>query len=296
VIRNNEGEPEATAYRLLKAVGVGGRADVADQFIAGLGDEQKSVRWASASGLINAPSSRREAAGFALLDRLEKELEVETDESVYRTILRALAQVASPAHKSRVGALRAALTQDRTSEVETAALLAATTGRKDPKIVAGDLVVAWKTEAASALINILGPEEAIQLFKQLDASKTGERLGIEGAVMALTMFGSGQFNEMDLARRDELRDLFRKYGIGLLSQESREEAERDSRVRTAVVTGLFSVALGPPKHWRQEDLSEVQPALTHALTLESQGSKVGEAIFSMLDWLSRQAGSGSAGP
>jgi len=79
------------------------------------------------------------------------------------------------------------------------------------------------------MIDILGPEEAIPLFGRLDLSKTGERLGIEGAVMALTMFGGERFPDMDPARRDKLRDLYREYGIGLLSQESREEAERDSR-------------------------------------------------------------------
>ncbi len=264
VIRNDHGDAERTAYWLLREMKVGGRADVADEFIAGLENEQAEVRSASASGLIIVPSSKRAAAGFALIDRLGKE----GDESVYHAVLNALPLVVSPAHKSRVGALRAVLSQDRTSDARPG------------------LIVDWKTEAATAIINILGPEEAIKLFGDLDPSKSGERFGIEGAAVALTMFGGENFTDMDSARRDVLRDLFRTYGVGLLAQDSREEAERDARTREAAMH-LFMVVLGPPKKgWRDVDVSEIRTALQIAVSYEKEGSPVAGHITEFLEFLS----------
>lgn len=53
------------------------------------------------------------------------------------------------------------------------------------------------------------------------------------------------------------------------------------------------VALGRREQLRQEDLDRIRPALEYALTLESQGSKLAEAIIWLLERLPREAGAES---
>jgi hypothetical protein len=121
-----------------------GRADVAEQFIMGLDDQQQSIRAVSAEGLKMAPSRKHDKAATALFDRLR----AEDDSSVYHSLLESLTAVATRAHNGRVGDLMAVLTQEH------------------PRMEIPPLqFVEWKNKAARTVIRILGPENAIELAR-----------------------------------------------------------------------------------------------------------------------------------
>ncbi len=272
-IRNSDGEPRATAYDILEAMSLGGRADVAEQFIAGIEDVQQHVRQASAMGLRMAPSGKRDAAGTAVFDRLGRE----ADPDVYHSLLDSLTVLASPTHKSRVDELRKVLSMEQPAGMVP---------DHWAQWRVPDHFEEWKFKAARAVINVIGPADAIALFRDLDVAKPGERFAIEGAVRALAVYAMEHFTpEMDPGRRDGLRDLLRDYGVPLLSQESAEEAERDARVRSAVVTKLFPVVLGRPEFWRPGDVDQIRSVLVAALPKERDGSKVAGEINRLLSLL-----------
>ncbi len=239
-----------------------GRADVTGRFVAGLNDDQQDVRLVSAWGLKMAPSSKHEEAATALFDRFGKE----SDSSVTHAILDSLTAVATPAHSDRVRELLPLLERDQPME--------------------SGLLLEWKTKAARTVIRVLGPEEAIALFSTLDASDPGERLGLEAAVTALTMYGEF-FPDMDPERLDELRDQFRVFGIGLLRQETPEEVQRDAGVRSAVVSMLFPLILDRKRDWREVEVTEIRSAVEAALPKEQEGSPTARQMRGILERLER---------
>lgn len=263
VIRNSDGESERIAFWLLDELGLGGRADVADQFIAGLYDEQASVRRISADGLRVAPSSKRLEAWRALIDRLPKT----GSPGEHHAVLDSLERLASPDLKGGSDILLAEFTAG------------------PPDGVSDGLLEAWKAKAAAALIGVLGPEQALAEFRKLDLDDPVERIATAGALEALAIYAGENFPELDPERRDRLRDILRDYGIDLLAKDDTfERAARNGDVREGVGS-LFVVVLGlgEPRAEDVRAISAVMDAAVRVEPLETRAAKMFSSIKTLLE-------------
>lgn len=260
------GEKRAQAYEVLFAMSVGGRADVADQFTAGLNDSEERARLASARGLRLAPSGKKAKVGRALLDRL-----AESDTpSVHQATLGSLALVATPALQDRASEIEAVLKQD------------------PPADVVPDRQVELRSKAATAVIRVRGFDDATAVFRTLDPDTSGERYGIEGALRALSDFALAHLPDDDPERDGQLRSGLRDFGVGVLAHTN-EKAEQTTRVRRTVVQFLFpAVAREYLSEWRSEDAVAIRSALVEALPYEGEGSEVGKLITRFLARLPQQ--------
>jgi hypothetical protein len=266
VIRNNDGEPERTAYWLLNELGLGGRADVADQFIAGLNDEQASVRRTSADGLGVAPSSKRPEAWLALIGRLPKT----SYPGAHHSVLDSLEQLASPDLKGG-------------SDILLAEFKAG-----PPDGVSDGLLKEWKAKVAAALIGVRGPEEALAEFRKLDLDDPVERIATAGALQALTIYAGENFPEMDPERRDRLRDLLRDYGIDLLAKDDTlENAERNGDVRKGVAYLFVWAVLGQGEP-RAQDVRAISAAVDAAVRVEPLETRAAELFSAIRTLLERK--------